>query len=89
MSFSVPERNEVRNSGIYALDSGMTAFSDKETQSKVSLSEMEENGCEKKETEDESNDKSSKSAISEGSERKPKTMRDWLKTPDVYKVGIS
>ena len=88
-SFSVPERNEVRNLGIYPLDSGMTASSDKETQSKVSLSEMEENGSEKKETEDESNDKSSKSAISGGSERKPKTMRDWLKTPGVYKVGIS
>jgi len=89
-SFSVPERNEVRNSGIYPLDSEMTAFSDKETQRKLSLSELEENGAEKKETGDESNDKSCKSAITGGSEkRKPKTTRDWLKTPSVYKVGIS
>ena len=90
VSFSVPERNEVRNSGIYPLDSEMTAFSDKETQRKLSLSELEENGSEKKETGDESNDKSCKSAITGGSEkRKPKTTRDWLKTPGVYKVGIS
>ena len=89
-SFSVPERNEVCNSGIYPLDSEMTAFSDKETQRKLSLSELEENGSEKKETGDESNDKSCKSAITGGSEkRKPKTTRDWLKTPSVYKVGIS
>ena len=89
-SFSVPERNEVCNSGIYPLDSEMIAFSDKETQRKVSLSELEENGSEKKETKDESNDKSCKSAITGGSEkRKPKTTRDWLKTPGVYKVGIS
>ena len=87
---SVPERNEVRNSGIYSLDSEMTAFSDEETQRKLSLSELEENGSEKKETGDESNDKSCKSAITGGSEkRKPKTTRDWLKTPGVYKVGIS
>ena len=90
VSFSVPERNEVRNSGIYPLDSEMTAFSDKETQRKLSLSELEENGSVKKETGDESNDKSCKSAITGGSEkRKPKTTRDWLKTPGVYKVGIS
>ena len=90
VSFSVPEKNEVRNSGIYPLDSEMTAFSDKETQRKLSISELEENGSEKKETGDESNDKSGKSAITGGSEkRKPKTTRDWLKTPDVYKVGIS
>ena len=90
VSFSVPERNEVRNSGIYPLHSEMTAFSDKETQRKLSISELEENGSEKKETGDESNDKSCKSAITGGSEkRKPKTTRDWLKTPGVYKVGIS
>ena len=90
VSFFVPERNEVRNSGIYPLDSEMTAFSDKETQRKVSLSELEENGSKKKETGDKSNDKSSKSAISGGTQkRKPKTTRDWLKTPGVYKVGIS
>ena len=90
VSFSVPERNEVRNSGIYSLDSEVTAFSDEETQRKLSLSELEENGSEKKETGDESNDKSCKSAITGGSEkRKPKTTRDWLKTPGVYKVGIS
>ena len=90
MSFSVPERKESRNSGIYPLDSEMTAFSDKETQRKLSLSELEENGSEKKETRDESNDKSCKSAITGGSEkRKPKTTTDWLKTPNVYKVGIS
>ena len=92
VSFSVPERNEVRNSGIYPLqDSDMTEFSDKETQRKLSLSELEENGSVKKETGDESNDKSRcKSAITGGSEkRKPKTTRDWLKTPGVYKVGIS
>ena len=90
VSFSVPERNEVRNSGIYPLDSEMTAFSDEETQRKVNLSELQENGSEKKETGDESNDKSCKSAITGGSEkRKPKTTMDWLKTPDVYKVGIS
>ena len=91
VSFSVPERNEVCNSGIYPLqDSDMTEFSDKETQRKLSLSELEENGSEKKETGDESNDKSCKSAITGGSEkRKPKTTRDWLKTPGVYKVGIS
>ena len=89
-SFSVPERNEVCNSGIYPLDSEMTAFSDKETKRKLSLSELKENGSEKKETGDESNDKSCKSAITGGSEkRKPKTTRDWLKTPGVYKVGIS
>ena len=89
-SFSVPERNEVCNSGIYPLDSEMTAFSDKDTQRKLSLSELEENGSEKKETRDESNDKSCKSAITGGSEkRKPKTTMDWLKTPSVYKVGIS
>ena len=89
-SFSVPERNEVCNSGIYPLDSEMTAVSDNETQRKLSLSELEENGSEKKETGDESNDKSCKSAITGGSEkRKPKTTRDWLKTPGVYKVGIS
>ena len=89
-SFSVPERNEVCNSGIYPLDSEMTAFSDKETKRKLSLSELEENGSEKKETGDESNDKSCKSAITGGSEKKkPKTTRDWLKTPGVYKVGIS
>ena len=89
-SFSVPERNEVCNSAIYPLDSEMTAFSDKETQRKLSLSELEEKGSEKKETGDESNDKSCKSAITGGSEkRKPKTTRDWLKTPSVYKVGIS
>ena len=89
-SFSVPERNEVCNSAIYPLDSEMTAFSDKETQRKLSLSELEEKGSEKKETGDESNDKSCKSAITGGSEkRKPKTTRDWLKTPGVYKVGIS
>ncbi|CAH3042573.1 unnamed protein product [Porites lobata] len=90
VSFSVPERNEVRNSGIYPLqDSDMTAFSDKETQRKLSLSELEENGSEKKETGDESNDKSCKSAITGGSEkRKPKTTRDWLKTPGVYKVAV-
>ena len=89
-SFSVSERNEVCNSGIYPLDSEMTAFSDKETQRKLSLSELEENGSEGKETGDESNDKSCKSAITGGSEkRKPKTTRDWLKTPGVYKVGIS
>ena len=90
VSFSFPERKESRNSGIYPLDSEMTASSDKETQKKLSLSELEENGSEKKETGDESNDKSCKSAIIEGSEKKkPKTMRDWLKTPGVYKVGIS
>ena len=91
MSFSVPERNEVRNSAIYPLqNSEITAFSDKETQRKLSLSELEENGSEKKETGDESNDKSCKSAITGGSEkRKPKTTRDWLKTSGVYKVGIS
>ena len=90
VSFSVPERTEVRNSGIYPLHSEMTAFSDKETQKRVSLSELKENGPEKKETGDESNDKSCKSAISGGSEkRKPKTTMDWLKTPSVYKVGIS
>ena len=92
VSFSVPERKESRNSGIYSetLDSEMTEFSDKETQRKLSLSELEENGSEKKETGDESNDKSCKSAITGGSEkRKPKTTRDWLKTPGVYKVGIS
>ena len=90
VSFSVPERNEVRNSGVYPLHSEMTAFSDKETQRKLSLSELEENGSEKKGTGDESNDKSCKSAITGGSEkRKPKTTRDWLKTPGVYKVGIS
>ena len=90
VSFSVPERNEVRNSGIYPLDSEMTAFSDEETQKKVSLSELQENGSEKKEKGDESNDKSCKSASTGGSEkRKPKTTRDWLKTPGVYKVGIS
>ena len=90
VSFSVPERNEVSNSGIYSLDSEMTAFSDKETQRKLSLSELEENGSEKKETGDESNDKSCKSANTGGSEKsKPKTTRDWLKTPSVYKVGIS
>ena len=89
-SFSVSERNEVCNSGIYPLDSEMTAFSDKETQRKLSLSELEENGSEGKETGDESNDKSCKSAIIGGSEKKkPKTTRDWLKTPSVYKVGIS
>ncbi|CAH3186187.1 unnamed protein product, partial [Porites evermanni] len=88
-SFSVPERNEVCNSGIYPLDSEMTAFSDKDTQRKLSLSELEENGSEKKETEDESNDKSRKSAITGGSEkRKPKMTRDWLKTPSVYKVAV-
>ena len=92
VSFSVPERKESRNSGIYSetLDSEMTEFSDKETQRKLSLSELEENGSEKKETGDESNDKSCKSAITGGSEKKkPKTTRDWLKTPGVYKVGIS
>ena len=90
VSFSVPERNEVCNSGIDPLDSEMTTSSDKETQRKLSLSELEENGFEKKETGDEPNDKSCKSAITGGSEkRKPKTMRDWLKTPGVYKVGIS
>ena len=90
VSFSVPERNEVCISGIDPLDSEMTASSDKETQRKLSLSELEENGFEKKETGDESNDKSCKSAITGGSEkRKPKTTRDWLKTPGVYKVGIS
>ena len=90
VSFSVPEKNEVCNSGIYPLDSEMTAFSDKETQRKLSLSELEENGSEGKETGDESNDKSCKSAITGGSEKKkPKTTRDWLKTPGVYKVGIS
>ena len=90
VSFSVPERNELLNLGVYQLDSEMTAFSDKETQRKLSISELEENGFEKKETGDESNDKSGKSAITGGSEkRKPKTMRDWLKTPGVYKVGIS
>ena len=90
VSFSVPEKNEVCNSGIYPLDSELTAFSDKETQRKLSVSELEENGSEKKETGDESNDKSCKSAITGGSEkRKPKTTRDWLKTPGVYKVGIS
>ena len=90
VSFSVPERNEVRNSGIYSLDSEMTAFSDEETQRKLSLSELKENGSEKKETGDESNDKSCKSAITGGSEkRKPKATMDWLKTPGVYKVGIS
>ena len=89
-SFSVSERNEVCNSGMYPLDSEMTAFSDKETQRKLSLSELEENGSEGKETGDESNDKSCKSAITGGSEKKkPKTTRDWLKTPSVYKVGIS
>ena len=89
-SIPVPERNEVCNSGIYPLDSEMTAFSDKETKRKLSLSELKENGSEKKETGDESNDKSCKSAITGGSEkRKPKTTRDWLKTPGVYKVGIS
>ncbi|KAM7434170.1 Major facilitator superfamily domain-containing protein 12 [Porites harrisoni] len=89
VSFSVPERNEVRNSGIYPLHSEMTAFSDKETQRKVSLSELKENGSEKKETGDESNDKSCKSAITGGSEnRKPKTTMDWLKTPGVYKVAV-
>ena len=90
-SFSVPERNEVCNSGIDPLDSEMTAFSDKETHRKLSLSELEENGSEKKETGDESNDKRCKSAITGGSDekRKPKTTRDWLKTPSVYKVGIS
>ena len=92
VSFSVPERKESRNSGIYSetLDSEMTEFSDKETQRKLSISELEENGSEKKETGDESNDKSCKSAITGGSEkRKPKTTRDWLRTPGVYKVGIS
>ena len=90
VSFSVPERNEVCNSGIDPLDSEMTTSSDKETQRKLSLSELEENGFEKKETGDEPNDKSCKSAITGGSEkRKPKTTRDWLKTPGVYKVGIS
>ena len=92
VSFSVPERKESPNSGIYSetLDSEMTEFSDKETQRKLSISELEENGSEKKETGDESNDKSCKSAITGGSEkRKPKTTRDWLKTPGVYKVGIS
>ena len=90
VSFSVPEKNEVCNSGIYSLDSELTAFSDKETQRKLSLSELEENGSVKKETGDESDDKSCKSAITGGSEkRKPKTTRDWLKTPGVYKVGIS
>ena len=89
-SFFVSERNEVCNSGIYPLDSEMTAFSDKETQRKLSLSELEQNGSEGKETGDESNDKSCKSAITGGSEKKkPKTTRDWLKTPGVYKVGIS
>ncbi|KAM7434174.1 Major facilitator superfamily domain-containing protein 12 [Porites harrisoni] len=67
----------------------MTAFSDKETQRKLSLSELEENGSEGKETGDESNDKSCKSAITGGSEKKkPKTTRDWLKTPSVYKVAV-
>ena len=90
VSFSVPERKESRNSGIYPLDSEMTAFSDKETQRKQSISELEENGSEKKETGDEPNDRSCKSAISGGSEkRKPKTTTDWLKTPGVYKVSIS
>ena len=90
VSFSVPERKEVLNLGVHQLDSEMTEFSDKETQRKLSISELEENGSEKKETGDESNDKSCKSAITGGSDkRKPKTMRDWLKTPGVYKVGIS
>ena len=90
VSFSVPERKEVLNLGVYQIDSEMTAFSDKETKRKLSISELEENGSEKKETGDESNDKSCKSAITGGSyKRKPKTMRDWLKTPGVYKVGIS